>query len=115
MSTLFPLFYHKFLTNAIGYGYKIGISEKNVILLRYKAKNGGICQKSRRLNAALAARNGITTVSQDFGEMAKMALNMIFYQLANPALINNCRGVSHIRSVLWERWSTAPAKESEAR
>ena len=65
-------------------------------------------------NAALAARNGITTVSQDFGEMAKMALNMIFYQLANPALINNCSGVSHIRSVLWERWSTAPAKESEA-
>ena len=129
MSTLFPLFYHKFLTNAIGYGYKIGISEKNVILLRYKAKNGGICQKSRRLtallpedlsvtgfdNAALAARNGITTVSQDFGEMAKMALNMIFYQLANPALINNCSGVSHIRSVLWERWSTAPAKEPEAR
>lgn len=66
-------------------------------------------------NAALAARNGITTVSQDFGEMAKMALNMIFYQLANPALINNCSGVSHIRSVLWERWSTAPAKEPEAR
>lgn len=66
-------------------------------------------------NAALAARNGITTVSQNFGEMAKMALNMIFYQLANPALINNCSGVSHIRSVLWERWSTAPAKESEAR
>lgn len=66
-------------------------------------------------NAALAARNGITTVSQDFGEMAKMALNMIFYQLANPALTNNCSGVSHIRSVLWERWSTAPAKESEAR
>ncbi len=65
-------------------------------------------------NAALAARNGITTVSQDFGEMAKMALNMIFYQLANPALINNCSGVSHIRSVLWERWSTAPRQRTRS-
>ena len=58
-------------------------------------------------NTSLAVQKEITTVSQDFGEMAKMALNMIFYQLADPARINNDGGVSHIRSVIWDRNSTA--------
>ena len=63
-------------------------------------------------NAALAARNGITTVWQDFGEMAKMALNMIFYQLADPSRINNYSGASRIRSIIWERKSAARPPES---
>ena len=62
-------------------------------------------------NVALAVQNEITTVSQDFGEMAKMALNMIFYQLANPSLINNYSGINHIRSAIWERKSTARTEE----
>ena len=57
-------------------------------------------------NVALAAQNDITTVSQDFGEMAKMALSMIFYQLNNPTLINNYSGTNRINFVLWERGST---------
>ena len=62
-------------------------------------------------NVALAAQNEITTVSQDFGEMAKMALNMIFYQLSTPSLINNSSGVNHVRSIIWERKSAAPPQE----
>lgn len=57
-------------------------------------------------NIALATQNEITTVSQDFGEMAKMALNMIFHQLNNPSLINNYSGTNHINSIIWERKST---------
>lgn len=64
-------------------------------------------------NVALAIQKEITTVSQDFGEMAKLALNMIFYQLANPTLINNYSGVNHIRSIIWERKSTARLEGGE--
>ena len=56
-------------------------------------------------NLALAAQNEITTVSQDFGEMAKTALNMILRQLAEPSLINNYAGTGRIRSVIIERGS----------
>ncbi len=58
-------------------------------------------------NIALALENDITTVSQDFGEMAKLALNLLIRQLADPSLINNCDVTSRLRSVIWERGSTA--------
>lgn len=63
-------------------------------------------------NVALAVQNEITTVSQDFGEMAKLALNMIFYQLADPSRINSYSGASRIRSIIWERKSAARPPES---
>ena len=43
---------------------------------------------------------GIGGMSDTCAEMAKMALNMIFYQLANPSLINNYSGENHIRSAI---------------
>ena len=57
-------------------------------------------------NTSIAVQNEITTVSQDFGEMAKLALNMIFYQLNNPSLINNYGEINRVRSIIWERNST---------
>ena len=58
-------------------------------------------------NIGIAVQNEITTVSQNFGEMAKLALNMIFYQLSNPELINNYNGLNHINSIIWDRKTTS--------
>ena len=57
-------------------------------------------------NISVAAESEITTVSQDFGEMAKTALNMLLRQIAEPSLINSFEGTSRIRSVIWDRGST---------
>lgn len=57
-------------------------------------------------NIALAVENDITTVSQDFGEMAKLALNLIFRQIANPDSVNNCDTIGKLRSMIWQRGST---------
>ena len=61
-------------------------------------------------NLAISVKYDITTSSQDFGEMAKMALNLIFYQLSDASLINNYSEIRRIRSTLWERGSTGKAK-----
>ena len=61
-------------------------------------------------NLAISVKYDITTSSQDFGEMAKMALNLIFYQLSDASLINNYSEIRRIRSTLWERGSTGNAK-----
>ncbi|MDY2880943.1 MAG: GntR family transcriptional regulator [Candidatus Borkfalkiaceae bacterium] len=57
-------------------------------------------------NLAISVRFDITTSSQDFGEMAKQALNLIFYQLSDASLINRFPETRRIRSTLWERGST---------
>lgn len=57
-------------------------------------------------NIALAVENDITTVSQDFGEMTRLAMNLILRQISQPDTINNCDSTSRLRSVIWERGST---------
>ncbi len=57
-------------------------------------------------DTAIAVENDLTTVSQDFGEMAKLAFQLLLRRIEEPTGAAHLSATSRLRSMIWERGST---------